>query len=171
MYAFVNSQLLTEARPIASAVIIPTQPPEVTIVLPKRRQSPTSNPDSKKQRLDKDDIPQPHKSPEKISTNEKGIAVISTEKKDERRRISVVEEKKRGQRLLGTLLNALSQGAPNGNPKRRLETQKRQNERSKAQNTQDASPRGLQLTKLNSVRKKEQMKFDEESVSVLCSEI
>jgi hypothetical protein len=83
----------------------------------------------------------------------------------DRRKSSVQEEKKRGQRLFGGLLSTLSQSTPNGQQKRRLEIEKRQAERAKQQKLDDETRKAEKLAKLNEIRKTEQIKFDEESVS------
>lgn len=82
----------------------------------------------------------------------------------ERRKSSVQEEKKRGQRLFGGLLNTLSQSTPNGQQKRRLEIEKRQQERAKQQKVEDEVRLKEKLAALKAVRKVEQVKFDEEAV-------
>jgi pinin/SDK/memA/ protein conserved region len=85
----------------------------------------------------------------------------------ERRKSSVVEERKRGQRLFGGLLSTLSQSTPNGQQKRRLEIEKRQQEKAKQQKAADEVRRAEKLANLKAVRKAEQIKFDEESVNAL----
>lgn len=77
------------------------------------------------------------------------------------------EEKKRGQRLFGGILSALSQSTPNGQQKRRLEIEKRQHERVKQQKDADEQQRREKLADLNKVRKTEQIKYDEAEVSDL----
>lgn len=83
----------------------------------------------------------------------------------DRRKSSAVEEKKRGQRLFGGMLSALSQSTPNGQQKRRLEIEKRQAERAKQHKLNEDTRKAEKLTKLKEVRKTEQVKFEEESVS------
>jgi pinin/SDK/memA/ protein conserved region len=83
----------------------------------------------------------------------------------DRRKSSVVEERKRGQRLFGGLLSTLSQSTPNGQQKRRLEIEKRQQEKVKQQKAADEVRRAEKLANLKAIRKAEQIKFDEESVS------
>jgi hypothetical protein len=79
----------------------------------------------------------------------------------------VVEEKKRGQRLFGGLLSTLSQSTPNGQQKRRLEIEKRQSEKAQQQKHDDEVRRAEKLASLKKIRKAEQIRFDEESVSSL----
>lgn len=84
---------------------------------------------------------------------------------NDRRKSSVQEERRRGQRLFGGLLSTLSQSTPNGQQKRRLEIEKRQQERAKQQKLEDEVRRAEKLAKLKAIRKVEQVKFDEASVS------
>jgi len=76
------------------------------------------------------------------------------------------EEKKRGQRLFGGLLSTLSQSTPNGQQKRRAEVEKRQQEKAKQQKAADETRRKEMLANLQTVRRTEQVKFDEQSVSI-----
>lgn len=169
IYAISTYQFLTILRPVASAVIIPE--PEESQPLPtKRRQSSTSeSPTTKRPRLSNDasagsptvlrDSPQPIE--QKASSE-------NVKPTDERRKSSVQEERKRGQRLFGGLLSTLSQSTPNGQQKRRLEIEKRQQERAKQQKEEDEVRRAEKLAKLKAIRKTEQVKFDEQTVSTLC---
>jgi hypothetical protein len=85
--------------------------------------------------------------------------------RQERRKNSVVEERKRGQRLFGGLLSTLSQSTSNGQQKRRLEIEKRQAEKAKQQKQDEEVRKAEKLASLKKIRKAEQVKFDEESVS------
>lgn len=160
-------ELLILSRPIASAVIIPEL--EESQPLPsKRRQSSASESTSKRPRLSFDasagspttlrEFPQPIDASKVPAGNVK-------EPINERRKSSVQEERKRGQRLFGGLLSTLSQSTPNGQQKRRLEIEKRQQEKAKQQKAEDEVRRAEKLAKLKAIRKVEQVKFDEESVS------
>lgn len=152
--------------PIASAVILPPDPQLTAIAPPKRLQSPSSENESKKARLEPLDATQLKKqSIDVASTNNTAESGVS-EKSEERRKISAVEEKKRGQRLFGGLLNALSQSTQNGPNKKRLEIHKRQLDQANTQKTQDDIPKCGKVTKLLSVQKQEQFKFDEESMRI-----
>lgn len=154
-------------RPISSAVIIPDseqlQPPPS-----KRRQSSTSSAASKRPRLSSNaSAGSPtslRESPKPIDALRESTRLLK-EPINERRKSSVQEERKRGQRLFGGLLSTLSQSTPNGQQKRRLEIEKRQQERAKQQKAEDEIRRAEKLTKLKAIRKVEQVKFDEESVS------
>jgi len=59
----------------------------------------------------------------------------------------------------------LSQSTPNGQQKRRLEIEKRQQEKARQQKAADEVRRAEKLANLKAIRKAEQIKFDEESVS------
>ena len=85
----------------------------------------------------------------------------------ERRKSSVVEERKRGQRLFGGLLSTLSQTTPNGQQKRRLEIERRQAEKAQQQKHDDEVRRAEKLANLKKIRKVEQVKWDEQSVSTI----
>jgi hypothetical protein len=107
-----------------------------------------------------------HGSPKPIRAEEDGLPEKdqARDPNQERRKSSVVEERKRGQRLFGGLLSTLSQSTPNGQQKRRLEIEKRQQEKAKQQKAADEVRRAEKLANLKAVRKAEQIKFDEESV-------
>jgi hypothetical protein len=135
----------------------------------KRRQSSTSDSASKRARLSQDtSAGSPNALRESPQAIESKLKAEPEEKpKDlsqERRKSSVQEERKRGQRLFGGLLSTLSQSTPNGQQKRRLEIEKRQQEKAKQQNAADEGRRAEKLANLKAVRKAEQVKFDEQSV-------
>lgn len=86
----------------------------------------------------------------------------------------MVEERKRGQRLFGGLLSTLSQSTSNGQQKRRLDIEKRQAEKAQQQKLDHEMRQAERLAKLKEIRKVEQIKFDEESVSghnSICSDL
>ncbi|KAH8801504.1 pinin/SDK/memA/ protein conserved region-domain-containing protein [Xylogone sp. PMI_703] len=154
--------------PIASAVIIPESDP-LSI---KRKQSPTPEPTpSKRSRLSNEGSIEsattlrasPSREPEPAS--EPLPDAPREPSKDgglDRRKTSIQEERKRGQRLFGGLLSTLSQSAPNGQQKRRQEIERRQLEKAKQQKVEDEGRRAEKLAKLNAVRKVEQVKFERE---------
>ncbi|CZR61380.1 related to nuclear protein SDK3 [Phialocephala subalpina] len=154
--------------PVASAVIIPE--PEESQPLPsKRRQSSTSqSPSTKRPRISNDASVESatclRESPQPIEPLKD--APVNVKPTDERRKSSVQEERKRGQRLFGGLLSTLSQSTPNGQQKRRLEIEKRQQERAKQQKEEDEVRRAEKLAKLKAIRKTEQVKFDEQSMQI-----
>jgi len=158
-------------RPVASAVILPPDAPKSP--RNKRRQSSASASDTASKR--------PKFSPNGRSNSPSTIRAsppIETIKDDpsanaeprsptiDRRKSSVQEEKKRGQRLFGGLLSTLSQSTPNGQQKRRLEIEKRQKERAAQQKAEDRAEKAEKLANLKAIRKIEQVKFDEQSVGL-----
>lgn len=82
----------------------------------------------------------------------------------ERRKNSIQEEKKRGQRLFGGLLSTLSRSTPDGQQKRRAEIEKRQAAKAAQQAIDNKAREAEKLAKLKEVRRKQQIKVDEESV-------
>ncbi|KAJ9131166.1 hypothetical protein NKR23_g11825 [Pleurostoma richardsiae] len=80
----------------------------------------------------------------------------------DRRRNFSQEERKRGQRLFGGLLSTLSQTNSNSQHKRRLEIERRQQEKAQQRKIEDDKRRTEKLEKLSHVRKIEQVKFDEQ---------
>ena len=139
----------------------------------KRRQSSVSNSTAKRPRLSLDARSRSpsaiHESPKSIKPDEHALPEKdqARDPNQERRKSSVVEERKRGQRLFGGLLSTLSQSTPNGQQKRRLEIEKRQQEKAKQQKAADEVRRAEKLANLKAIRKAEQIKFDEESVCTL----
>lgn len=85
----------------------------------------------------------------------------------ERRASYSQEEKKRGRRLFGGLLSTLSQTTANSQQKRRLEIEKKQQEKAVKQKTEDDKRRVEKLAKLDKVRRIEQVRFDEQVVSLV----
>lgn len=80
----------------------------------------------------------------------------------ERRRNFSQEEKKRGQRLFGSLLSTLSQTSSSSQQKKRLEIERRQQEKAQQQRDEYDRRRVEQLAKLHTARKIEQLKFEEQ---------
>lgn len=96
-------------------------------------------------------------------------AVLSDQGRNPQRRSDVVsreEEKKRGKRLFGGLLSTLSQQTSSSHQKRRQEIEKRQQEKATKQKIEDDQRRTERLAKLDKVRKIEQVRFDEQVVSI-----
>ncbi|KAH8653122.1 pinin/SDK/memA/ protein conserved region-domain-containing protein [Tricladium varicosporioides] len=158
--------------PIASAVVIPEPAPakSPTTSNAKRRQSSEPESSVKRPRLSEEPTAE---SPSTLDASPTAI------KKDDgtppeppknpgpdRRKSSIQEERKRGQRLFGGLLSTLSQSTPNGQQKRRLEIEKRQKEKAKQQKAEDEGRRARKLAQLNAIRKDEQIKFNEESMRI-----
>lgn len=134
----------------------------------KRRQSSSSDHSTKRARLSTDgDIDLPSARQASPSNSPQAPESGSHPQKDtvrERKQSDAQEERKRGRRLFGGLLNTLSQSASNTQQKRRLEIESRQQEKARLQKAEDESRRAERLQKLKEVRMREQVKFDEQSV-------
>lgn len=94
------------------------------------------------------------------------MSSFGAETEKDRRGSFSQEDKKRGRRLFGGLLNTLSQTTSNSQQKRRQEIEKRQQEKATQQAREDDKRRSEKLAKLERVRKIEQVRFDEQVVSV-----
>lgn len=82
----------------------------------------------------------------------------------DRRRLATQEERKRGKRLFGGLLSTLSQTTGSSQQKRRLEIERRQQERLKKQKVEDDRVRDENRARLTGIRMAEQIVFDEQVV-------
>ncbi|KAL2693932.1 hypothetical protein Neosp_000500 [[Neocosmospora] mangrovei] len=80
----------------------------------------------------------------------------------DRRRLATQEEKKRGKRLFGGLLSTLSQTTGSSQQKRRLEIERRQQERLQKQKLEDDKARDENRARLTGIRMAEQIVFDEQ---------
>lgn len=74
------------------------------------------------------------------------------------------EEKKRGRRLFGGLLNTLNQSKPSAQQNKRREIEQRQQEKVQKQKAEDDKRLAERLGKINSARRAEQIYFDEKVV-------
>lgn len=74
------------------------------------------------------------------------------------------EERKRGQRLFGALLGTLSQKSSTTTQKRRADIEKKQQAKLKLQAEEYDAKKRDELDKLLAVRRREQQRFDEQSV-------
>lgn len=83
----------------------------------------------------------------------------------DRRKVATQEEKKRGKRLFGGLLSTLSQTSGDSTQKRRLEIERRQQERMRKQSVEDDKLRAEKRARAMEARKGDQIVFDEEVVS------
>ncbi|KAF4334587.1 hypothetical protein FBEOM_11565 [Fusarium beomiforme] len=79
-----------------------------------------------------------------------------------RRRNATQEEKRRGKRLFGGLLSTLSQTSSSLQQRRRLDIERRQQERLQKQNIEDDKLREEKRARLTESRRGEQLAFDEE---------
>ncbi|KAI0428605.1 pinin/SDK/memA/ protein conserved region-domain-containing protein [Xylaria sp. FL1042] len=80
----------------------------------------------------------------------------------DRREMARQEEKKRGRRLLGGLMNTLSQANAGSQHRKRQDIERRQQAKSTQQRAEEERLRMQRLSKLEAVRKAEQLKFDEQ---------
>ncbi|KAL2064399.1 hypothetical protein VTL71DRAFT_4893 [Oculimacula yallundae] len=149
--------------PIASAVVLPEA--EASIAPLKRRQSSASDSTSKRPRLSLEASSRSpttlRESPQPVESSKPEPEAKVDDGAQNRRKSSIQEEKKRGQRLFGGLLSTLSQSTPNGQQKRRLEIEKRQHEKVKQQKEADEARRREKLADLKAIRRAEQIIYDE----------
>jgi hypothetical protein len=159
-------------RTITSEAVRPEQeldqPEEPRVA--KRRQSSSPDPSTKRPRLSTDgDLDTQSTLQQSPKTSPQVADSATPAPKDAnlgRRESNAQEERKRGRRLFGGLLNTLSQSTSNAQQKKRLEIEKRQQEKARLQKAEDESRRAERLQKLKEVRMREQVKFDEQSVSI-----
>ncbi|PQE03582.1 Pinin SDK protein [Rutstroemia sp. NJR-2017a BVV2] len=163
--------------PVASAVVVPkSDAPAPRSPRRKRRQSSASEETSKRPRISPDPTSEspstlrssPHAvDPPKQDTSKPeplGISAEGSKNVDaERRKSSVQEERKRGQRLFGGLLSTLNQSTTNGQQKRRQEIEARQKERAAQRKAEEANRKKESIAKLKAIRVVEQVKFEEQS--------
>lgn len=77
-----------------------------------------------------------------------------------------MEERKRGQRLFGALLGTLSQSSSSTAQKRRTDIEKKQQAKLKLQAEEQDEKKKLKLEALLVVRRREQKKFDKQSMQI-----
>lgn len=82
----------------------------------------------------------------------------------DRRQSASVEEKKRGKRLFGGLLSTLSRTDNSSSQKRRSEVERRQQARASQQKAEDDKQNEARLAKLKAVRRREQVRWEEQVV-------
>lgn len=150
--------------PIASAVILPDS---AGSPYSKRRRSSAAESVTKRPRLSSDAQSQSPRDDDPThpeAARRPSITQPTVPAQADKRKASVQEERKRGQRLFGGLLSTLSQTAPNNQNKRRQEIEKKQQERAKQQKVADQEKKREKLANLKVVRQEEQIKFEERSV-------
>lgn len=144
-------------RAVASAVIVPEVEEQSTQTLDsaKRRNSSFSEESSKRPRLASE-----------ISRNQTETSYTTTEpaRLSDRRKSGQLEERKRGQRLFGALLGTLSQSSSSTANKRRTDIEKKQQAKLKLQAEEHEEQKKQRLESLMAVRRKEQKKYDKQSV-------
>ncbi|GAW12791.1 hypothetical protein ANO14919_021620 [Xylariales sp. No.14919] len=79
----------------------------------------------------------------------------------DRREMALQEEKRRGKRLLGGLMNTLNQASAGSQHRKRPDIERRQQAKSIQQRAEEDRLRIQKISKLEAVRKVEQLKFDE----------
>ncbi|KAM3072019.1 hypothetical protein ACMFMG_008485 [Clarireedia jacksonii] len=165
--------------PVASAVVVPKSDAPRS-PRRKRRQSSVSDDVSKRPRIS----PEPNSgspstlrsSPHAVDTSKRDTSTkteplgISAEGSKnvgaERRKSSVQEERRRGQRLFGGLLSTLNQSTTNGQQKRRQEIEARQKERAAQRKAEEANRKKESIANLKAIRVVEQVKFEEQSMRI-----
>lgn len=147
-------------RAVASAVILPEseQPPSPPANL-KRRQSSFSDDRSKRPRLGHNDS-----NGSRPSTVTPQQPTTQDTQQSDRRRSGQMEERKRGQRLFGALLGTLSQSSSSTAQKRRTDIERKQQAKLKLQAEEQDEKKKQKLEALLVVRRREQRKFDKQSV-------
>ncbi|KAL8775330.1 MAG: hypothetical protein Q9209_000337 [Squamulea sp. 1 TL-2023] len=144
---------------IASAVIVPDVEEQSTKPLgsAKRRNSSFSEEGSKRPRLaeetslDQIEAPPTSTGPARLS---------------DRRKSGQLEERKRGQRLFGALLGTLSQSSSSTANKRRTDIEKKQQAKLRLQAEEHEEQKKQRLESLMAVRRKEQKKYDKQSMHI-----
>ncbi|KAL8948506.1 MAG: hypothetical protein Q9222_005309 [Ikaeria aurantiellina] len=144
---------------VASAVIVPDveDQPALSLESAKRKTSSFSEDSSKRPRLDTEpsyertEPSHPSKAPDRLS---------------DRRRSGQLEERKRGQRLFGALLGTLSQSSSSTAQKRRTDIEKKQQAKLKLQAEEYDEQKKQRLDSLMAVRRKEQKKYDKQSMHI-----
>jgi len=124
--------------------------------LPKRRQSSPEDERAKRQRLSDD-----------LSRNGQDATKnkhTPTDDKSDRRRSGQIEERKRGQRLFGALLGTLSQSSSSTAQRRRTDIEKKQQAKLKLQAEEHDEKNKQCLESLMVVRRREQKKYNKQSV-------
>ncbi|MCJ1400948.1 hypothetical protein MMC11_004159 [Xylographa trunciseda] len=145
---------------VASAVIVPdpvdglVSPPLTT----KRRQSSASDSGSKRQRLLHGESPR---------EDDGQTSSITASKQPPAREANVqVEERKRGKRLFGALLGTLAQSSSSTAQRRRVDIEKKQQAKLKLQDEEYDEKKKLRLDALMEVRRREQVKYNKQSMQI-----
>lgn len=161
MYASIHLEILQPAnsygyRAVASAVIVPEVEEQSTQPLDsaKRRNSSFSEESTKRPRLGSE-----------ISRHqETSYTTTEPARHSDRKKSGQLEERKRGQRLFGALLGTLSQSSSSTANKRRTDIEKKQQAKLKLQAEEHEEQKKQRLESLMAVRRKEQKKYDKQSV-------
>ncbi|KAL8728003.1 MAG: hypothetical protein Q9166_005674 [cf. Caloplaca sp. 2 TL-2023] len=144
---------------VASAVIVPEVEEQSTQARDsgKRRNSSFSEQDSKRPRLNSE-----------TNRDQTGSSHPSAgpARPSDRRKNGQLEERKRGQRLFGALLGTLSQSSSSTAQKRRTDIEKKQQAKLRLQAEEREEQRKQRLESLMIVRRKEQKKYDKQSMHI-----
>ncbi|KAL9636867.1 MAG: hypothetical protein Q9204_002093 [Flavoplaca sp. TL-2023a] len=146
-------------RAIASAVIVPEVEEQSTPIQDsaKRRYSSIAEESSKRPRLASEN-----------SRDQTETSHIFTEpaRLSDRRKSGQLEERKRGQRLFGALLGTLSQSSSSTANKRRTDIEKKQQAKLRLQAEEHEEQKKQRLQSLMAIRRKEQQKYDKQSMHI-----
>ena len=149
-----------EYRAVASAVFIPeaVELSSIPLGLSKRRPSSLSEESNKRIRM------------EDGNSHDRGDSIVQTpviqDRPVEKRKSGQLEERKRGQRLFGALLGTLSQSSSSAAQKRRVDIEKKQQAKLKLQAEEYDEKNKQKLDALLEVRRREQIKYSKQSVSL-----
>ena len=130
------------------------EPPSDAVSM-KRRHSPFPEETAKRPRTSQDGI----RNREDVARN-----TSTSDRPSDRRRSGQLEERKRGQRLFGALLSTLSQSSSSTAQKRRTDIEKKQQAKLKLQAEEYDEEKKLRFEALMEVRRREQRKYNKQSV-------
>lgn len=149
---------MTETRmAVASAVILPEVDEQSIPDSGKRKASSFSEEGSKRPKLDTES------STNRTETSQPNVA---SERLANRRKSGQLEERKRGQRLFGALLGTLSQSSSSTAQKRRTDIERKQQAKLRVQAEEYDEQKKQRLESLMAVRRKEQKKYDKQSMHI-----
>ncbi|MCJ1395534.1 hypothetical protein MMC18_008420 [Xylographa bjoerkii] len=145
---------------VASAVIVP-DPVDQHISPPltsKRRQSSVSDSGSKRLRLSHDESSK--------HDDAHTSSMTALKQPPAKEAIVQVEERKRGKRLFGALLGTLAQSSSSTAQRRRVDIEKKQQAKLKLQDEEYDEKKKLRLDALMEVRRREQKKYNKQSMQI-----
>ncbi|KAL9603923.1 MAG: hypothetical protein Q9219_000861 [cf. Caloplaca sp. 3 TL-2023] len=144
---------------VASAVIVPETEEDPVQVLDtgKRKPSASYEESSKRPKLDGE-----------LSSDraEPSDPVTASDRHSSRRVSGQLEERKRGKRLFGALLGTLSQSSSSTAQKRRTDIERKQQAKLRAQAEEYDEQKRQRLESIMAVRRKEQKKYDKQSMHI-----
>ncbi|KAL9028019.1 MAG: hypothetical protein Q9196_003556 [Gyalolechia fulgens] len=144
---------------VASAVILPEadEQPIQALESGKRKISSFSEEGSKRPRLDTESSPNRSETPHPTAASDRPA---------DRRKSGQLEERKRGQRLFGALLGTLSQSSSSTAQKRRTDIERKQQAKLRVQAEEYDEQKKQRLESLMALRRKEQKKYDKQSMHI-----